>query len=324
MNYLPRLCSLAALLALGFSAAVPRAPAAERAAPDLWDTPQLAAWCIVPFDARQRGPEQRAAMLASLGIKYLAYDWRPVHQPTFDDEVVAMKRHGITISAWWFPNTLNEPAQAILAVIERHGIRPELWLSGSGGAPVANADEQRARVGQEAARIRPIAEAAARLGCKVGLYNHGGWFGEPDNQLAILEQLASQGVRNVGIVYNFHHGHDHLESFAYFWPRIQPHVLAVNLNGMRAGADKVGAKILYVGEGDRELELMRIIHRSGWRGRIGILNHRMDVDAEEALRRNLAGLQQLAPEIRRAPPAGKPKSAASPAPTKPSAPKAAR
>jgi hypothetical protein len=312
MNYLPRLTSLAAVFALGLPGAVPRVQAAEHAAAaDLWDTPNLAAWCIVPYDARQRGPAERAAMLASLGIKYLAYDWRPVHQPTFDEEVVAMKRQGITISAWWFPATLNEPAQAILAVIERHGIRPELWLAGSGGAPVANATEQRARVEQEAARVRPIAEAAARLGCKVGLYNHGGWFGEPDNQLAILERLASEGVKNVGLVYNFHHGHDHLESFAYFWPRIQPHVLAVNLNGMRAGADKAGAKILYVGEGDRELELMRIIHRSGWRGRVGILNHQMDVDAEEALRRNLAGLQRLAPEIRRAPPAlVKPKAAA--------------
>ena len=31
------------------------------------------------------------------------------------------------------------------------------------------------------------AKAAAQLGCKVGLYNHGGWFGDPDNELAVLD-----------------------------------------------------------------------------------------------------------------------------------------
>lgn len=277
--------------------------AAERAtASDIWDAPNLAVWCIVPFDARNRGPNERADMLADLGINYLAYDWRPVHEPTFDDEVIAMKRRGITISAWWFPNTLTASARAILAVIERHGIHPELWISG-GGAAVANGAEQRARVQQEAARVRPIADAAARLGCKVGLYNHGGWFGEPDNQLAIIDLLATEGVRNVGIVYNFHHGHGHIDSLGFIWPRIQPHVFAVNVNGMRVGADQAGDKILYIGEGDRELGMMQLIHRSGWRGRIGILNHRADVDAVEALRRNLAGLQRLAPEIRRPAPA---------------------
>ncbi|MFM8434591.1 MAG: sugar phosphate isomerase/epimerase, partial [Planctomycetia bacterium] len=29
----------------------------------------LVAWCIVPFDAKKRGPEERAAMLEKLGFK---------------------------------------------------------------------------------------------------------------------------------------------------------------------------------------------------------------------------------------------------------------
>src|SRR5688500_16345310 len=87
---------------------------------DLFARSTLVAWCIVPFDAKKRGPEERAQMLERLGIKRLAYDYRAEHIPTFDAEVEAMKRHGIEFMAWWFPTSLNAEARAILAVIEKH------------------------------------------------------------------------------------------------------------------------------------------------------------------------------------------------------------
>ena len=59
----------------------------------------LVAWCIVPYDTKKRGPEERAVMLDRLGIKKLAYDWRAEHVPTFDAEVAAMKRHGVELTA---------------------------------------------------------------------------------------------------------------------------------------------------------------------------------------------------------------------------------
>lgn len=264
---------------------------------DLWHRDNLVAWCIVPYDAKKRGPEPRAEMLQQLGLGRLAYDYRAEHVPTFDAEVEAMKRHRIELTAWWFPQTLNDTARTILAVIERHGIKPQLWVSG-GGQTTADELAQAARIESEAARIRPIAREAARLGLKVGLYNHGGWFGEPDNQIALLERLRRDGLRNIGLVYNFHHGHPHIDRFRELWWRMQPHVLAVNLNGMVRGGDTAGKKILYLGEGDRELEMMRVIQLSGWRGLVGVLNHRTDVDAEEALRKNLAGLDRLAAQLR--------------------------
>src|SRR5580765_3049384 len=80
----------------------------------------LVAWCIVPFDAKKRGPEERGQMLEQLGIRKLAYDWRPEHIPTFDAEVAAMRRHGVEMTAWWFPGTLNSEARAILDCIQRN------------------------------------------------------------------------------------------------------------------------------------------------------------------------------------------------------------
>lgn len=277
------------LALLGLFAAQPL-PAAT---PATWDPANLAAWCIVPFDARRRGPEERAMMLRELGLRRYAYDWRAEHVAQFDLEVETMRRHGIEITAWWFPTRLDDTARRILEVIARQKIHPQLWVMG-GGAPTRSPAEQAARIAEEAARLRPIVAAAATLGCTVGLYNHGNWFGEPENQLAVLERLRADGHANVGLVYNFHHGHGHLDRFAEFWPRIQRFVLAVNLNGMVAGGDQAGKKLLYLGEGDREPGLLRILRASGWQGQLGILNHRTDVDAAEGLRRNREGFIRLA------------------------------
>ncbi len=237
-------------------------------------------------------------MLQRLGLTQLAYDYRAEHIPTFDDEMVALKRHGIRLLAWWFPGALNDEARLILDVLRRHELRGvQLWVSG-GGDPVKSPEEQAARVAAEAERVRPIAEAAATLGCTVALYNHGGWFGEPDNQMAIIERLRATGITNVGIVYNQHHGHDHVERFAELLARMKPHLLTLNLNGMTKDGHRHGKKILPLGQGELDLHLLRVIRDSGWRGPIGILNH-TDEDAEVRLQENLAGLTRLVAELDR-------------------------
>lgn len=252
----------------------------------------LVAWCIVPFDAKQRGPEERAAMLERLGFKRFAYDWRAEHIPTFDAEMEALKKHGVELTAFWFPNALNDEARTILALLQRHQIHTQLWVSGGGG-PTASPDEQQKRVEAEANRIRPIAEAAAKIGCTVELYNHGGWFGEPENQIAIIRQL---NLPNVGIVYNLHHGHHHLDRFPELLRTMLPYLHALNLNGMVKDGDKVGKKILPLGQGDWDLKLLQIIRDSGYRGPIGILNHTGE-DAETRLQLNLAGLDRLVAQL---------------------------
>lgn len=238
-------------------------------------------------------------MLHTLGFRHYAYDWRAEHVASFDAEVHAMKARGIEITAWWFPPSLDDNARRILEVIERHGIHPQLWVTG-GGEPATTPAAQAERIEKELARLRPIVQAAARLHCVVGLYNHGGWFGEPDHQVELVRRLKAEKCENVRLIYNFHHGHDHTRDFAARWARMAPYVDTVNLNGMVPDGDKAAQKIVYLAEGSLELSMMRIIQASGWRGRIGVLNHRTDVDAAEGLRRNLAGLDRLAGELRAA------------------------
>ena len=270
----------------------------------LFDRTNLVAWCIVPFDAKKRGPEERAAMLEQLGFKMFAYDYRAEHIPTFDAEVEALKRHHVQLLAWWFPTVLNAEAQQILEVLRRHKIRPQLWVMG-GGAPTRTPEEQLARVESEAKRIKSIAEAAAKIGCTVGLYNHGSWFGEPANQIAIIEKLRAVGLTNVGLVYNLHHGHDHLDRFPALLQKMKPHLYLLNINGMVRDGESSGRKILPLAQGDLDLSLLKTIRDSGWRGPIGILNH-TDEDAEARLRDNLEGLDWLALQLQGRPAGARP------------------
>jgi len=234
-------------------------------------------------------------MLERLGFKLFAYDYRAEHIPMFDAEMEALNRHGITLSAWWFPTSMNDEARLILEVLKRHDLKTQLWVMG-GGASTKSAEEQKARVDAEAKRIRPIAEEAAKIGCTVALYNHENWFGEPENQIEIIKQLNEQGITNVGIVYNLHHGHAHLDRFPTLLQAMKPYLLALNLDGMTKNGDKAGKKILPLGQGELDLALLKTIRESGWRGPIGILNH-TDEDAEARLRDNLDGLDWLLPQL---------------------------
>ncbi len=259
----------------------------------LFDHSNLVAWCIVPFDSAKRTPEQRAEMMDRLGIHRFAYDWRAEHLPTLDRELDALQKHKIELTAVWFPTTLDDDARYLLDHLKARNLKTQLWVTG-GGEPTRTPEEQAERIAAEAARIRPIAQAAQAQGCTVALYNHGGWFGEPENQIEVINAL---NLPNVGLVYNLHHGHDHLDRFADLLQKMKPHLLALNLNGTTRDGEKLGKKILILGEGDEDQRLLKIIQASGWTGPIGILNH-TDEDAQTRLKANLEGLDRTVSAIR--------------------------
>lgn len=258
-------------------------------AADTYAHDNLVAWCIVPFDAKKRGPAARVEMLQKLGFKKYAYDWRAEHLPTFDEEVGLLKKAQIELTAVWFPANLGPDAQKLLAVLKKHEIKTQLWVTM--GEP-AGADRA-AKVASAAKALKPIAEEAARHGCTVALYNHGGWFGEPANQVAIIEELK---LKNVGIVYNQHHGHDHFDTFPELLKLMKPHLLALNLNGSFKGGDKAGKKIAPLGAGELDVQLLKAIRASGYAGPVGVLGHTQD-DAAERLADNLDGLKWLLPQL---------------------------
>lgn len=244
----------------------------------------LVAWCIVPFDASGRGPAERAKMLKKLGIRRCAYDWRAQHVPSFEQEILEYKKHGIEFFAFWAGH------DQAYALFEKHNIHPQVWrmLGEVEGA------SQTEKIKSAVESLLPVVERTSALGCKFGLYNHGGWGGEPQNMVAVVKRLRQLGHDHVGIVYNFHHGHGHIADWKESLVILKPHLLCLNLNGMN---DRAEPKILGIGKGKHERVMIREIIASGYDGPIGILDHRNELDAEESLRENLVGLRQIREEI---------------------------
>jgi azurin/sugar phosphate isomerase/epimerase len=262
----------------------------------LYELKNLAAWCIVPFDNQKRTPEQRAAMVAKMGLTKVAYDWRQEHVPEFEAEILAYKKHGIEFFAFW---STHDQA---FALFEKHQLHPQIWvMAGNKG------DTQEAKVKNAAEGLLPVIAKAAKIGSKVAVYNHGGWSGEPENMVAICEYLQKHhAVTNVGIVYNLHHGHGHLARLDEALKRMLPHLLCLNLNGMDVAGDTKGRKILPIGAGTEDLKVLRQVRASGYAGPVGVLNHTME-DAEGRLLDNLDGLRHLVPQLDDLPPGPKPK-----------------
>jgi glucose/arabinose dehydrogenase/cytochrome c2/sugar phosphate isomerase/epimerase len=277
----------------------------------LWDQGNLVAWLAAPpWDAKGRTPEERALMLNKLGFKKFAYNWRPPAIPTFDAEIEALQRHKIELVGWALYGSENPTTQKILDALKRHDAHPSLWLMQdtrnqkegvSDAEQLArdfpqSAKENAQRVIEEADHIKALVKRAAPYGVKVNIYNHNGWLGMIDNQLAVLERLKTLGITDVGLVYNFSHArdafHDDSRGFASLWQRMQAHVVAVNITGMHWDNEHV-----FPSQGDSELEMMRVIQESGWQGPIGIIAEKGG-DAEVTLANYLKGLNWLAAELR--------------------------
>jgi putative heme-binding domain-containing protein len=250
----------------------------------IYDDSNLVAWCIVPFDAKRRNPQQRAEMLVELGIKRCAYDWREEHVPTFEDEILQYKKHGIEFFAFW---SVHDSA---LALFEKHDLHPQIWQMI--GDPGGEADSKVARAAE---KLVPLAKRTQQQKLPLGLYNHMGWDGEPENMVAVCKRLHEMGFGHVGIVYNFHHGHDHIGRMSEALKLMMPYLLCVNINGMNDGANP---KILGLGKGKYDTPLLQTLQDSGYKGRVGIIDHRPELDAGESLLENLDGLRKIRTELK--------------------------
>ncbi|MEM7698330.1 MAG: hypothetical protein AAF236_08005 [Verrucomicrobiota bacterium] len=272
MNGNPLSLSLILLLCFGLARATEPPPNLS--------VENLVAWCVVPFDASGRGPEERATMLAELGFRYCAYDWRSEHVVEFEEEILAYKKHGIEMFAFW------KGHPDAYALFRKHAISPQVWHT----VPSPDAKTQQGKVTAAVAKLEPLVIEAAEHGCEFGLYNHGGWGGEPRNLVAVCEALRKKGHQHVGIVYNWHHAHASIDSWESDLELLIPWLLCLNLNGMNSEPDP---KILVLGEGEHEATMLSTLIASGYEGPIGILDHQRERDTRAVLTENLAGLDQL-------------------------------
>jgi hypothetical protein len=248
------------------------------------------AWCIVPFDSVDRGPEERIEMLKELGITQYAYDWRKEDLPDMAKELRLAKENEIEVIAVWIwiddqwdsLEHLNDSNEKVFTTIEEVGYKGQIWLSFNANFFENLSDS--AAVKKGANMIDLLSERASKLNCKIALYNHGDWFGEPENQIKIINTLPDH---ELGLVFNFHHAHKQIDRFPEMVEIMLPHLWSVNLNGLR----KEGPKILAFGEGDHEIEMVNLLLKQGYKGDFGILGHVEDADVNTILEANLKGLK---------------------------------
>jgi sugar phosphate isomerase/epimerase len=261
----------------------------------LFSRDNLVAWCVVPFDAKKRNPAERAVMLKELGFTKMAYDWRNEHLHEFDEELAQLNKNGIEMTAFWWNGGLpfsqedfNTPDRQIQIDFLNRNVDMDIWVILDDRKIQDQTDEE--KFNDLARRADLLASVLTGSKSRLLLYNHGGWGGYPDNLIEVIKRVKSD---RVGIVYNFHHGHEHLELMPDAFYRMLPYLQQVNLNGM----NPEGPKILSIGEGSEDVKLMRMIKDSGYKGPIGIIGHIYEEDVEQVLKRNLSGLKKILHEL---------------------------
>ncbi|MDA0347528.1 MAG: TIM barrel protein [Verrucomicrobia bacterium] len=275
------------------TACAPKQSAKDVATAENFAKENILAWAFTNFDI-ERSAEERAQLLRRVGFKKAGYIVSNANaKDAFDAHVLAYKKYDISIiSVWWQSSNedlMEDPkTRMVLVGLDKHNLKPDIWFSL--GKDLVEAIPEDQRLDRAVAILRPLAIEARRRGVRFALYNHMEWFGETDNQIAIIERLRSEGnMDHVGMVYNMHHGHDRIDNFKTVFQKMQPYLFAFNLNGMRVE----GPKIILIGEGDREQAMIKTVIDSGFKGPIGILHHFAKQDAEPVYVANLKGLKSI-------------------------------
>ncbi len=249
-------------------------------------------WCIVAYDSKERTPEERVALLSNMGFTRYAYDWRDHHLDDMPTELQLMKEAGIeTIAVWLWLNAsrdslgnLSMANKKVFEILQNTNTETTIWMSMSPNFFEELSQPEAMKKATEFVNF--IANKANEIGCSLALYNHTGWFADTSNQIEIIEALPEHDIR---IVYSFHHAQADAERFSEIAGKIAPHLVAVNLGGVK----KEGPKIITISEGDFEKDMIEQLIQAGYKGPWGILDHVEGKDAKEVLKANIEGLRSL-------------------------------
>ncbi|WP_066224743.1 sugar phosphate isomerase/epimerase family protein [Formosa haliotis] len=255
----------------------------------------LIPWAIVGFDNKERNPKERIDMIKRLGFSGYGYGHRVKHIPSMQQEWELAQSENINIDAVWIylnldkdqPDTLRDQNEAVLKNLKLVGLKTQIWVAFDAKHFENLSDDE--ALADAVKMVSYLSERASKLGCKIALYNHGGWAGNSENQIKIIKALPNE---NIGIVFNFHHAHQDLDHYTEHIKMMLPYLWCVNLNGMK----KDGPKIMTIGDGDLEKDMIQQLLDIGYKGPFGILGHVSDTDPEVILQDNVAGLWRLFPK----------------------------
>jgi sugar phosphate isomerase/epimerase len=266
----------------------------------------LVAWAFLNYEPEGRSPEERALMLKRLGFTKCGYEGHPHLIDQLEAHIVAYRKHGIELLGIYLAIQKENPLEQdylveAIEILERQKCPLQLWLTIKESLLKDVPEDKRAEKACE--YVRPLADRVVPMGCKIAMYNHGGWTGHPRNQVQVIEKLqAHYDPDSLGIVLNFHHAHPFVDQFPKLFKQVQPYLFLVNTNGMRVkvtpDGQRVGnPKILSLGKGDHEVHMLRLVKESGYTGPIGVIDHMGQVDPEVNLRNNLKALKTILSQL---------------------------
>jgi len=249
-------------------------------------------WCIVAYDVKDRTPMERVELLSDMGFTKYAYDWRDRHLDDMSTELNLMREAEIeTIAVWLWLNATRDSVgnlgvanRRVFEILKETKTETTIWLSMS---PNFFEDLSQSEAMKKATEfVHFIADEASKINCSVALYNHTGWFANTSNQLEIIHALTAYDIR---MVYSFHHAQSDVADFSEIAGKIVPYLVSVNLGGVKVE----GPKVITIGEGDFEKEMIEQLIRAGYKGPWGILDHVEGKDSKEVLMANIEGLRSL-------------------------------
>ena len=253
---------------------------------------EVSPWCIIGFDTEERTPSQRIAMVKELGFTKYGFNKGKGDLTTMKEEFKLAMQNGIDIpSVFLWLNAkrdsigkLSPANQELLANLAEVDYKPAIWVSFSDNYFEDIEQDQSIQLSVD--MIKYVKSITDNLNCKLAIYNHHGWFGNPFNQVEILKALNE---KSVSMVYNFHHAQEYVDEFPEIAKMIVPYLSYVNLNGVK----KEGPQIITLGEGDHEVEMIQGLMNNGFTGPWGILGHIKTEDVKKVLEKNIAGMHLL-------------------------------
>ena len=197
-------------------------------------------------------------MLERLGFKRFAYDYRAEHIPHVRrrDRGAEEARHRARRPGG-FPPTLNDEARQHPRRAQA-ARREAAALGHRRRRPAKTDEEQRQRVEQRGGAPPPHRRGGGELGLQ-GRRSTTTAAGSASRRIRSRSsrRLQSDGITNVGIVYNLHHGHDHLDRLPGAAREDEAAPAGAEPQRHDPRRRRSGKKILPLGQGDLDLTLLR-------------------------------------------------------------------
>lgn len=260
------------------------------------------------MDTGARGtPEAVAAMLGEIGYAGLGgsgYNVKPMRQAL---EARGLKLFNVYLTLTLDPTNaaLTPPMKRLITDLEGSGAA--LWIAvdkvSKGGAPLPPSSEEGDAVA--VAKLRELADYAEPRGVRIALYPHTGfWLARTSDTVRLANQLDRPGV---GATFNLCH-----------WLKVEgdgdpeatlraamPRLFFVSINGADGGdTRKLDWKQLIqtLDRGSYDVgALLRLLHRLGYTGPIGLQAYGIGGEPRDNLTRSLDAWQRLSAASANAP-----------------------